>query len=143
MTKFISLFLSLFLFVGCATTGQNTGLTDAKVKKVAQVVELASYNGTFLYLQEKPENKYIFESVVKSLDILLEDEITLDKFLLITKELPIKELKSKEGILLIDNSVILFGIFQDDLIKLDKLERVQKLKPVILSLRDGIKRGIK
>lgn len=143
MNRVFCLFLSLFLFVGCATTGQNPGLTDAKVKKIAQVVELASYNGTFLFLQEKPENKYIFESVVRSLDILLEDEITLDKFLLITKELPIKELKSKEGVMIIDNSVILFGIFQDDLIKLDKLEQVQKLKPVIVSLRDGIKRGIK
>jgi hypothetical protein len=143
MNKIICLFLSLFLIVGCATTPQNPGLTDAKVKKIAQVVELAAYNGTFLFLQEKPENKYIFESVVKSLDILLEDEITLDKFLLIAKELPIKELKSKEGVMIIDNSVILFGIFQDDLIKLDKLEQVQKLKPVIISLRDGIKRGIK
>lgn len=143
MKQLIALFLSAFLFIGCATTGQNPGLTDTKVKKIAQVVELAAYNGTFLFLQEKPENKYIFESVVKSLDILLEDEITLDKFLLIAKELPIKELKSKEGIMIIDNSVILFGIFQDDLIKLDKLEQVQKLKPVIISLRDGIKRGIK
>lgn len=143
MKQLIALFLSAFLFIGCATTGQNPGLPDTKVKKIAQVVELAAYNGTFLFLQEKPENKYIFESVVKSLDILLEDEITLDKFLLIAKELPIKELKSKEGIMIIDNSVILFGIFQDDLIKLDKLEQVQKLKPVIISLRDGIKRGIK
>lgn len=143
MNRVFCLFLSLFLFVGCATTGQNPGLTDAKVKKVAQVVELASYNGTFLYLQEKPENKYIFESVVRSLDILLEDEITLDKFLLIVKELPIKELKSKEGVLILDNMIIVFGIYQDDLIKLDKLEQVQKLKPVIISLRDGIKRGIK
>jgi hypothetical protein len=143
MNNIICLFLSLFLLVGCATTQSNPGLTDAKVKKIAQVVELAAYNGTFLFLQEKPENKYIFESVVKSLDILLEDEITLDKFLLIAKELPIKELKSKEGVMVIDNSIILFGIFQDDLIKLDKLEQVQKLKPVIISLRDGIKRGIK
>lgn len=143
MNRVFCLFLSLFLLVGCATTGQNPGLTDAKVKKVAQVVELASYNGTFLFLQEKPENKYIFESVVRSLDILLEDEITLDKFLLIVKELPIKELKSKEGVLILDNMIIVFGIYQDDLIKLDKLEQVQKLKPVIVSLRDGIKRGIK
>lgn len=143
MNRVFCLFLSLFLLVGCVTTGQNPGLTDAKVKKVAQVVELASYNGTFLFLQEKPENKYIFESVVRSLDILLEDEITLDKFLLIVKELPIKELKSKDAIIILDNMIIVFGIYQDDLIKLDKLEQVQKLKPVIISLRDGIKRGIK
>jgi hypothetical protein len=143
MNKIFCLFLSLFLIAGCATTPQNPGLTDAKVKKISQVVELAAYNGTFLFLQEKPENKYIFESVVKSLDILLEDEITLDKFLLIVKELPIKELKSRDAIIILDNMIIVFGIYQDDLIKLDKLEQVQKLKPVIISLRDGIKRGIK
>ena len=143
MKTFITLFLVLALLSGCATSsGQNDGLTDAKVKKIATIVELASYNGTYLFLENNPNDAKIFKEVAKNLDILLEDEITLDKFLLIVKDLPIKELQSKEGRLIVENSIILFGVFQNDLIKLDQLEQVKKLKPVILALKHGIERGL-
>lgn len=143
MKTFITLFLVLALLSGCATSsGQNEGLTDAKVKKIATVVELASYNGTYLFIENNPDKAKIFREVAKNLDILLEDEITLDKFLIIVSQLPIKELQSKEAKIIVNNSIVLFGVFQDDLIKLDQLEQVKKLKPVILALKHGIERGL-
>jgi hypothetical protein len=143
MKTFITLFLVLALLSGCATSsGQNDGLTDAKVKKIATVVELAAYNGSYLFLENNPQEKEIFKTVVKSLDILLDGDITLDKFLLIARELPIKELKSKEGQMVINSSIILFGVFQDDLVKLDQLEQAQKLKPIVLALKHGLERAL-
>lgn len=144
MKRIIALFLSLFLFVGCVTN-QTTGkkeLSESYVKKIAQASELAAFNGSYLYLKEKPQDKEIFIGVSDSLNVLIQEEMTLNGFLMVIQHLPIKELKDEKAVLIVDNAIILFGIFQDDLVKLDQLEQAKKLKPIAEALKKGIDRAL-
>lgn len=144
MKKIISILLCLSLLTGCATN-LNTGKSEIsaeKVKHIASVVELAGYNGTYLYLKNNPTKKDIFVNVVNGLNTLIANEIQLEGFLFVVKELPIKELQSDEGVMIIDSAIILFGIYKDDLIHLDKLEQAKKLTPIAIALRDGINRAL-
>lgn len=132
------------LLTGCVTN-PNTGekeLSDAYVKRVANAVELASFNGSYLYLKEHRNEKETFIGVSESLQVLIENDLTLNGFLMTVRHLPIKELKDDKAVLIIDNVIIIFGIFQNDLVKLDKLEQVKKLKPIAESLKRGIDRAV-
>lgn len=144
MKRLFCYLLSALLFVGCVTnpdTGKKE-LSDAYVKKVANAVELASFNGSYLYLKDHPEQKTLFIDISKDLDVLIQEDLTLNGFLMVIRHLPIKELKNDKTILIVDNVIILFGMFQDDLIKLDKLEQVKKLKPIVIAVRSGINKAI-
>lgn len=146
MKRIISFILASLLFIssGCVTnptTGEKE-LSDSYIRKVSLAVELASFNGSYLYLADKPEDKVVFESVSNSLGVLIQNDLTLNGFLMVVKSLPIKELKDEKTVIILDNAIILFNIFQDDLIKLEKLKQAEKLKPIAESLKKGIDRAL-
>lgn len=153
-----SIFLSVCLFisvifggVGCRTV--QTGATpkpqtelvidESRVRQIAGVCELAGYNGTYLYLLDNPEDKDKFELVVKNLDTVILGNLTVESFMQVVQDLPIKELQSAKGVVIVDSAIILWGIYKGDVVKLDKLEQVEKLTPIALGLRNGIARALK
>ncbi len=136
--------LASILFAGCATKVSNSQIDESRVRQVALVAELAAYNGTKIYLIDHPDKRKVFENVHANLNTLLaEDQIALDKFLTIVRTLPIKELQSEKGQLIVDNAVILFTAYSQDVIKLDQLEQVKKLKPLVESVKNGIEKALK
>ncbi|RTL02098.1 MAG: hypothetical protein EKK57_02810 [Proteobacteria bacterium] len=124
---------------GCVTNSDGSKQINSKVVLVA---ELAAYDGTFLYLAQNPASRPKFEKAVENLDILIENGVTVDAFILIIKSLPIKELQSTQGKLIVDNAIIIFGQFRDDIIKLDTLEQAKLLLPVVTAVRDGLVKGL-
>lgn len=140
-----SLILSLSLLAsGCRTNIGTTEINDSRVRQVALVAELAAFNGAKVYLIDHPEKRVVFEKVSNDLGVLLAtDTVFLDKFLTIVRTLPIKELNSEKGQLIVDNAVILFGALKSDVIKLDQLEQAQKLEPIAVGLKSGIDKALR
>lgn len=135
LSVILCLALSL-LSIGCVTT-QN-GDKQVDLTKVAGIVEVAAYSGVSYYLVENPQQTQKFSLASKELGILIEKGVSLEAFIKIVETLPIKELKSKEGKIIVNSAIIIFGTFKNDLIKLDELERTQDLKVIAKALKSGI-----
>lgn len=138
---FISLLIAAvaFLGVGCITSDGGGKQIDSRVVLIS---ELAAYDGTYLFLSQNPAARPKFEKAVEQLDLLIEKGVNVNSFILIVKQLPIKELQSVQGKLIVDNAIIIFGEFQDRIIKLDDLEQAKLLLPVVTAVRDGIEKGL-
>lgn len=145
MKAYLSLVLGCLLFAGCATnSGSQLQISESRVRQIALVAELASFNGATIYLMDHPEKRPVFEKVQNGLAVLAQDDIqTLDKFRLIIKDLPIKELQSEKGQLIVDNAIILITAYNQDIIKLDQLEQAKKLKPLIDGINSGLTKALK
>ncbi len=141
-----SLLAGSLLFVGCVTNPQTNTLeiSESRMRQVALVAELAAFNGTTIYLMDHPEKEQIFLKVYADLTLLLDEQTpSLEKFRLIVKSLPIKELQSEKGQLIVDNAVILISAYNQDVIALDQLEQAKKLKPLITGLQSGLGKALK
>lgn len=145
MKAYLSLVLGVLLFAGCATnTGSQLEISESRVRQIALVAELASFNGATIYLMDHPDKKPVFQKVQTNLAVLLNEETpSLEKFRLIIKDLPIKELQSEKGQLIVDNAVILVSAYNQDIIKLGQLEQAAKLKPLIVGLNNGLLKALK
>lgn len=144
--QLLSLLASVLLFAGCVTnsTTNKLEISESRVRQVALVAELAAFNGTTIYLMDHPEKATIFHKVYADLTLLLDEETpSLEKFRLIVKSLPVKELQSEKGQLIVDNAVILISAYNQDVIGLDQLEQAKKLKPLISGLQSGLGKALK
>jgi hypothetical protein len=93
---------------------------------------------------DHPEKEQIFLKVYADLTLLLDEQTpSLEKFRLIVKSLPVKELQSEKGQLIVDNAVILISAYNQDVIGLDQLEQAKKLKPLISGLQSGLGKALK
>lgn len=141
-----SLLAGGLLFAGCVTNPQTNTLeiSESRMRQVALVAELAAFNGTTIYLMDHPEKEQIFLKVYADLTLLLNEQTpSLEKFRLIVKSLPVKELQSEKGQLIVDNAVILISAYNQDVIGLDQLEQAKKLKPLISGLQSGLGKALK
>ena len=105
LSVILCLALSL-LSIGCVTT-QN-GDKQVDLTKVAGIVEVAAYSGVSYYLVENPQQTQKFSLASKELGILIEKGVSLEAFIKIVETLPIKELKSKEGKIIVNSAIIIF-----------------------------------
>ncbi len=144
--KFLKLLLvplvALALLVaGCQTTG--TSGDSINLDKVLLVSKLAAYNGTFLYVSKHPEAKDKFVLASASLGALVDNGVTVQGLVAILDGLPIKQLDSTEGKVLINSAVIIFGsYFNSTEVKFNELEKVKDLHLVASALKEGIDQGL-
>jgi len=130
MNKYIiSLTLSIALLTGCATTGNQPQLiTPSRVKAV-------TYLGTAVALQAHPEYKPGFQIAVHELKIIeSQDKIDFAVVLKIINDLPIKEIRSGNAAIYITAATLLF----DDLGAPIDIGKVEKMKPYVTALREGL-----
>lgn len=123
--------LALLLMAGCATT-------DTNIRRWERTAEVVAYVGTVKALESNPEWRPGFEEAARDLALLEQDEIDTIAVLEIIRRLPVKELRSDDAALYIEDGIIVlsdhFGA-----IPLDKLE---SQRPVIAAVRRGIERGL-
>jgi len=142
ISNFFLVFVLLFsLFAsGCATNSSGPAIN---LDRVVLVAKLASYDGTFLYLSRHKDQRPKFELAVKSLDALIVNGVSVAGLVAILDALPIKQLDSTEGRLILDSAVIIFdSYFSSTTVNFNQLEKMQDLKIVVESIKDGINKGL-
>jgi hypothetical protein len=99
-----------------------------------------TFEGTQLVIAEHPEWREHFLTAADELNVVANSPtIDLNTVLEIVNRLPVKELKSRDARLAISGARLLL-VFVGVEIPVDKAE---KLRPVVIALRDGIQDGLK
>lgn len=142
MNKLIKLMLAAVVCFGLAGCITNSDGTKQINSKVILVSELASYNGATIFLDKNPLSRPKFEKAIEELNVLLDKGVTVEGITAVVKGLPIKELESPEGKLIINNAIIIFGVFSDDIVTLPALEKARLLAPVAAAIRDGLQQAL-
>lgn len=137
MKTIAPLLLAIALLCGCATTPQ----TDTqKVARVATISRQAAFVGTKVYLQENPDARPYFVASAAALDVLLQSQnVTPEDFSKAMQGLPVKELQSDSGALIVGSAVVLYDAFLAEHVNLDANAY---LRPVIAAVHDGIAKGL-
>ncbi len=121
--------LSLALLPGCSSMQPSTQ------KRVETATKLAAYIGTTEYLRVHPEQRPGFELAVEALSqIETAPTVDLTALLAVVNRLPVKELKSDRSQMFITSAAILLTDYGEAL----PLERLNELRPVAVSIREGI-----
>ena len=103
MNKLLSLLAVVALFVGCSTTQPGSG---SQTERIGNLVELAAYTGTAVWLVDHPGDAPKFRAAAIALGALTTgDPIALHQIL---STLPIKELKSEKGAIIIGVAILLY-----------------------------------
>lgn len=128
----IALTAFLSLGIGCQTG--PTGERD-----ISTTIKAAAYLGTAYALAERPEWRKDFEEAVIDLK-LVESGATIDlvTVLAIVNRLPIKELKNSKATILITGAIILLGDYGASL----PPDQMEKIRPVVKAMREGIELGL-
>lgn len=120
---------------GCTTTGSGGiggVITPTRVKAVA-------YLGTALALQQHPEYRMGFTLAVEQLKVIeTQDTIDFATVLAIVHRLPVKQLEGQNAVLYITAATLLL----DDLGGSLDLSKVEKIRPYVTGLREGIELGL-
>jgi len=134
MKNHLALFLAIALLAlpGCSTTQPGQIITPTRVKAVA-------YLGSALALQQHPEYRPGFTIAVEQLKVIeSQEQIDFATVLAIVHRLPVKELKGQNAVLYITAATLLL----DDLGGSLDLAKVEKIKPYVTGLRQGIELGL-
>lgn len=124
---------SLLFTAGCASTGKTPVDYAPAVKQAAQ-------EGTILALSEHPEWREHFLTAADELNIIaLAPTINFQTVIDIVNRLPVKELKSKDAKLAISGARIVLAFVQVEV----PLDKVEKYRPIVVALRDGLQNGLK
>ena len=127
-----------FLLPGCATVSTPSG--EQTAERVGAVVEVAAYTAASLRLADHPEERRWFAATVASLDALIGREAynpeALREALL---ALPIKELKSDKGALIITAAQILY---ETELRRLVSIDQRPYIAAVARHARNGLARAL-
>jgi hypothetical protein len=132
MKQLLPLLVLTALLCGCATT--PTGERD-----IAPTIKTAAYLGTAYALVEHPEWRDEFLGAVEDLKLVESvKEIDLVTVLAIAHRLPIKELKDSKAVMLMTAAIILLGDYGASL----PPDQMDKLRPVVVAMREGIELGL-
>lgn len=133
-------FLSLLLLLGLAgLAGCATPTNPDTVAKIASAAKIAAYVGTKEYLGQHPEKKSDFLIARDALLVIETSEhVDLAALLKIVNQLPVKELKSPDAVLIITASTILLTDYTKQL----PVDQLDNLKPVAAAIREGIDLGL-
>jgi hypothetical protein len=138
LLSLLSLASLLALAPGCATTSTPSG--DQTAERVGAVVELAAYTATSLHLTNRPSDRRWFVATVAALDALITAEAynpaALQEAFL---SLPIRELKSDKGALIITAAQILY---ETELRRLINIEQRPYVAAVARHARNGFARAL-
>lgn len=140
-TKILSIIATITLIVGltgCASTSGQSGLSPKTKSRIQSGVKLAAYVGTVETLRAYPQYRAGFELAARELKVLETGEVDTIKLLEIVNRLPVKELKSDRAQMIITSATILLA----DELGATPLEKLEDLKPVIASIREGVERGL-
>lgn len=124
--------LMVVLATGCATT--PTGERD-----IAPTIKTAAYMGTAYALLERPHWRKGFEEAVIDLNLAEQGKtIDLVTVLAIVQRLPVKELQNSKAVILFTGAIILLNDYGVSL----PPDQVDKLRPVVKAMREGIELGL-
>lgn len=130
-TKLLPL-AALLLGVGCATT--PTGQRD-----IAPTIRVAAYMGTAYAVAEHPEWRPGFEQAVIDLTVIEQaPTIDLATILAVVARLPIKQIQNSKATILITGAIILLSDYGASL----PPDQMEKLRPIVKALREGIELGL-
>lgn len=118
-------------FTGC----QTAAISQASIARIQTAAKLAAYVGTTEYLRVHPEQRAGF---VLARDLLGQIEtsptVDLPTLLAVVNKLPVKELKTERAQLIVSSATLLLSDYAGQL----PLEKLNELKPVAASIREGI-----
>lgn len=124
--------LTALLATGCAITPDGQ-------RNIAPTIKTAAYIGTAYALSERPEWRPGFIEARNDLALVEQIEtIDLVMVLAIVNRLPIKELRDSKAVILMTGAIILLGDFGASL----PPEQMDKLRPVVKAMREGIELGL-
>ena len=134
---FIALIAAPVIFTGCTTTGTPDG--QSQQVRLNGLVKMAAYLGTTEALRQHPEWRMGFELAHNELKALEgAEKLDFVAVLAIVNRLPVKELKSDRATMFITAGTILLN---EQLQQID-FSKIEKLRPTVISLREGIGLGL-
>jgi hypothetical protein len=114
-----ALIAGLTTFAGCTTT--PTGQRVPDVGAMTFTAQSASYVGARMWLREHPEDRSAFERSRDGLKILIAaGTFSAQDLTVALQKLPIRELRSDEGAVIVDVAVVLWDNYGRQLADLDK-----------------------
>lgn len=126
------LILAASLAIGCQTS--PTGERD-----IAPAIKTAAYIGTAYALADHPEWRTGFTEAATDLALIEQmDAIDFAMVLAIVHRLPVKELRSSKAAILITSATILLSDYGGSL----PLDQLDKIRPVVKAMREGIELGL-
>jgi hypothetical protein len=129
----LSISCVLMFVTGCASVGKQPA-------DYAPAVKQAALDGTILAIGEHPEWREHFLTAADELNVLANAPvINFQTVIDIANRLPVKELKSKDAKLAISGARIVLAFVQVEV----PLDKVEKYRPIVVALRDGIQEGLK
>ncbi len=127
------------LLTNCAILNKNSTEVD-KASDVYKLSYIATSIGTSTALRQKPEWKDSFNLAYLSLDALINSrKITGILLREIISKLPVRELKSENAKIAIDNATMLFDLSVGDKINIEDNIYVMAASK---GIRDGLKRAL-
>ena len=135
------LFTMAALFTGCASTPKAPKEDDLqRMTQAATVAEIAAYTGAGYWLVEHPNDRGKIEMAITALDALSATNgfngAALSQAL---SGLPIKELKSQQGSLLIGAAVLLY---ETELTRLTPIDQGPYVAVISGRIRAGLQRAL-
>ena len=119
-------------FTGCQTSAPTQ-------QRVQTAAKLAAYIGTTEYLRVQPDKRPGFVLAVEALkQIESAPTVDLPTLLAVVNKLPTKELRSARAQMFITSATILLSDYGGQL----PLDKLNELKPVAISIREGIELGL-
>lgn len=125
----------------CAVLSFSTGCANTKPVTPATwkaIATLAAKDGSAIYLSEHPQanNVAAFRTAKSALDLLIADgKFSSEELHKALAKLPVKDLSSNTGIILVDSATVLF-------ITLTGGESVIEQRPVVEAFATGIRDGL-
>lgn len=127
--------IALFVGPGCSSIPQET-----KITRMKGIAELAAFTGATVDLRDNPDHKPFYVASVAALDSLLKSQdYSPVKFTEALNQLPIKQLSSSKGDLIVGVAVILWDQYLAEMIHVDQTVYVA---PVMTAVRNGLNRAI-
>lgn len=126
------LLTAVLLATGCATTPDGQ-------RNIAPTIKTAAYLGTAYALAERPEWRPGFTEARNDLALIEQaEQIDFVMVLAIVQRLPIKELSESKATILLTGAIILLGDYGRSL----PPDQLDKLRPVVKAMREGIELGL-
>lgn len=123
---------SALLATGCATTPTSQ-------RDLAPTVRVAAYMGTAYALSEHPEWRPSFETARSELAFIeAADTIDFATVLAIVHRLPIEAIRDSKAAILVTGAIILLTDYGASL----PPDQMDKLRPIVRAMREGIELGL-
>lgn len=123
-----------------ATDGTVTTNTLPNVKAMKTIAKSAAYLGTFTYLQNRPQDRDLFELTRTSLQTLIAaGTFSVADLKAALQKLPIKQLQGTQGSVIVGEAVILWDEYGTELAALDSSQIFNTyVLPVAQALLEGL-----